>query len=180
MTSEKRVQKFHTDDASLPRSGWCFWLVESNFSRGMTNQKHYPDQDSDTSSVWNFCTCFPDVINLEGKPLVAAPNVSRFLRQHEIGHELREIVRLTTKLWDLASLNLTHIPKSLLILSIIFVSNIKMEGSSCWCSQISKSISIITRLSWWTCPCQLIIFISVKRLFSRWWMIAEQVNVIGL
>ena len=24
MTSEKRAQKFHTDDVSLPRSGWCF------------------------------------------------------------------------------------------------------------------------------------------------------------
>ena len=32
MTSEKkRVQKFHTDDSSLPRSGSCFWLVEAYF-----------------------------------------------------------------------------------------------------------------------------------------------------
>ena len=29
----KRVQQFGTDDASLPRSGQCFWLVESNFPR---------------------------------------------------------------------------------------------------------------------------------------------------
>ena len=29
MTSEKRVQKFHTDDASLARSGKCFWLAEN-------------------------------------------------------------------------------------------------------------------------------------------------------
>ena len=28
MTSE--VQKFHTDDVSLPRSGKCFWLTENN------------------------------------------------------------------------------------------------------------------------------------------------------
>ena len=27
MASEKRAQKFHTDDASLPRFGYCFWLV---------------------------------------------------------------------------------------------------------------------------------------------------------
>ena len=27
MTSEERAQKFHTDDASLPRSGYCFCLV---------------------------------------------------------------------------------------------------------------------------------------------------------
>ena len=36
MTSEKRAQKFHTDDASLPS--------------GTTNQKHYPDLSSDASS----------------------------------------------------------------------------------------------------------------------------------
>ena len=63
MTSEKRAQKFHTDDASLPRSGWCFWLVESNFPRGTTNQKHYPDLGSDASSVWNFCARSSDVIS---------------------------------------------------------------------------------------------------------------------
>ena len=55
MTSEKRAQKFHTDDASPPRAGWCFWLVESNFLRGTINQKHYPNLGSDVSSVWNFC-----------------------------------------------------------------------------------------------------------------------------
>ena len=62
MTSEKRAQKFHTDDPSLPRSGECFGLVESNFPRGTTNQKHYPDLGSDASSVWNSCPCFTDVI----------------------------------------------------------------------------------------------------------------------
>ena len=31
MTSEKRTQKDHTIDASLPRTGQCFWLVEANF-----------------------------------------------------------------------------------------------------------------------------------------------------
>ena len=55
MTSTERTQKFYTDDVSLPRSGWCFRLVEEPFPRGMTNQKHYPSLSSDTSSVWNFC-----------------------------------------------------------------------------------------------------------------------------
>ena len=54
-SSEKRAQKYHKDDASLPRSGQCFWLVEANFTSGTTNQKHYPDLGSDASSVWNFC-----------------------------------------------------------------------------------------------------------------------------
>ena len=62
MKSEKRAQKFHTDDVSLPRSWWCFWLVESNFPRVTTNQKRYPDLGSDASSVWNFCARFSDVI----------------------------------------------------------------------------------------------------------------------
>ena len=54
MTSDKRTQQFHTDDASLPRSGEWFCLAEANFPRGSTNQKHYPDQGSDSSSVRNF------------------------------------------------------------------------------------------------------------------------------
>ena len=53
-TSEKRAQKFHNDDALLPISGQCFWLVEANFTSGTTNQKHYPDLGSDASLVWNF------------------------------------------------------------------------------------------------------------------------------
>ena len=47
MKSDKHTQKFH-DDVSLPRSGQFFWLVESNFPRGTTNQKHYPDLGNDT------------------------------------------------------------------------------------------------------------------------------------
>ena len=51
ITSEERAQKFHSHDASLPRSDWleiCF------------NQPHL---GNDTSSVWNFCTRFWDVIS---------------------------------------------------------------------------------------------------------------------
>ena len=32
-----------------------------------TNQKHYPDLGSDTSSVWNFCARFSDVISRENQ-----------------------------------------------------------------------------------------------------------------
>ena len=62
MIPEKRVQKFRTDDASLPRTGKCFWLVMPHGKFAPTNQKHYADLGSDASSVWNFCTCFLDVI----------------------------------------------------------------------------------------------------------------------
>ena len=62
MTYEKRAQKFHTDDASLPRSGQCFWLVMPHGKFDLPSQKHRPDLGSDTSSVWNFCARFSDVI----------------------------------------------------------------------------------------------------------------------
>ena len=51
MTTEKWAQKFHTDDASLPRSGLCFWLVVPRRKFDSTNQEHYPDLDHNTSSV---------------------------------------------------------------------------------------------------------------------------------
>ena len=51
--SENRAQKFYTDDASLPPPRGKF---------DSTNQKHYPDLSRDTSSVWNFCARFLDVI----------------------------------------------------------------------------------------------------------------------
>ena len=52
--------KLHTDDVSLPRTWQCFCLA---VLWGSTNQGHYPDLGSDTSSVWNFCACFPDAIS---------------------------------------------------------------------------------------------------------------------
>ena len=54
-------------DLFLPRSVWCFWLVEANFPRATTNQKHCPDLSSDASSVWNFCAPFSDVISRENQ-----------------------------------------------------------------------------------------------------------------
>ena len=41
MTSQKRPQKFHTDDASLPRFEQCFRQAEANFPRGATNQTQH-------------------------------------------------------------------------------------------------------------------------------------------
>ena len=56
-TSEKRAQKFYTDDASLPRSWYCFWLAENLL------QPQSEDLGSDTSSVWSFCARFLDFIS---------------------------------------------------------------------------------------------------------------------
>ena len=56
------AMSIHTDDVSLPRSEWCFWLVGPRGKFVSTNQKYYPDIGSYTSSVWNFCTRSSDVI----------------------------------------------------------------------------------------------------------------------
>ena len=50
MTPKERAKKFHADDVSLNTSGKCFWLVVPRGKFASTNQKHYPDQGSDTSS----------------------------------------------------------------------------------------------------------------------------------
>ena len=46
----------------LTYRGKSIILVEINLPGGTTNQKHYPDLGSDSSSVWNFCARFSDVI----------------------------------------------------------------------------------------------------------------------
>ena len=46
---------------SLTRSGYRSWLVEVDFSRNRTNQKHYSEPGSDMTSVWNFCSHCSDV-----------------------------------------------------------------------------------------------------------------------
>ena len=72
----KWLQKFCTDDVSLLKSGLDFWLV----GRGTTNQKHYPDLDSDTSSAWNFCGRSSDVISRGNQVWRREISVGCFLR----------------------------------------------------------------------------------------------------
>ena len=91
MTFEKQAQKFHTDDASLPRSGWCFWLVVRvvNLIQPMRG----------TTQIW-LVTCHQYGISVlisqtsfggetsggvtkchfTGKPVVSSWNVGCFLR----------------------------------------------------------------------------------------------------
>ena len=61
MTSEVRVQEFHTDDVLLPWSGYCFLLVENLLQP--IRSTHNPDLGSDASSIWNFCSRFSEVIS---------------------------------------------------------------------------------------------------------------------
>ena len=51
MTSEKREIPYWWRVFNQVWSWVCFWLVESNFPRGTTNQKLYPDLDSDTYGI---------------------------------------------------------------------------------------------------------------------------------
>ena len=54
---------------------WAVLLI--GWSKFSTNQKHYPDLGSDTSSVWNFCARFSDVTSW-GNRLVASRNAAVF------------------------------------------------------------------------------------------------------
>ena len=60
MTSEKRAQKFHTDDKPLARSGLVH-LIGWKFAS--SNQKHYPDPGSDALSAEKFCVRSSDTIS---------------------------------------------------------------------------------------------------------------------
>ena len=61
MTSEVRVQEFHSDDVLPRRSGYCFLLVDNLLQP--IRSTYNPDLGSDASSVWNFCGRFSDVIS---------------------------------------------------------------------------------------------------------------------
>ena len=52
MPFEERKQEFHTDDV------WVLLLI---------SWEHYPDLTSNTSSVWNFCFCYSNVISLRNQ-----------------------------------------------------------------------------------------------------------------
>ena len=51
---------FHFYVATLLQLGVVVLLIGCNFL--LTNQKHYQDLGSVTSSVWNFCACYLEVV----------------------------------------------------------------------------------------------------------------------
>ena len=74
MKSENRAKKLHTNDASLPRSGKCFWLAKS-----------FLEPIRSTTQIWVVTRHQYGISalvrrHLTGKPLVASPNVGCFLR----------------------------------------------------------------------------------------------------
>lgn len=70
MTFEKQlVQKFNTDDMSLPISA-SDWSCCKGSTLASTNQKHYPDVGRELSSDLTY----------QGKPVVALQNGGCFLR----------------------------------------------------------------------------------------------------
>ena len=44
MTFVERAQKFHTDDVSLRRSGWCFWLDGVNRPFPSSKKSHFQNE----------------------------------------------------------------------------------------------------------------------------------------
>ena len=72
MTFVERLQKFHTDNVSLPRSGWCSWMDWINQSIRRT-KIYNPDLGDDTISI-------EFLHSLSRETSVAKQNVSCFLR----------------------------------------------------------------------------------------------------
>ena len=52
---------------SLPKSGKCFCYDEENSLRGKTNQGHYPDLVSDTSSRYGISSPVPPQTSFRGE-----------------------------------------------------------------------------------------------------------------
>ena len=69
------LQKFHTDDVSLPRSEKWIWSVMAKRKFSSVNQKHYLELGSDTSSI--FLQPFLQ-LNLAGKSVVVASEEAVF------------------------------------------------------------------------------------------------------
>ena len=61
---------------------WVVFLVGWKF--GLCNQKHYPYLSSDTSSVWNFCTRFSDVISRGNHRLHSVSNPAGLTQAHNV------------------------------------------------------------------------------------------------
>ena len=80
LTSERRLQKFHTDDVSSPAQIWVVLLIgRGAMEIASTNQKHYADLESDTSSLYQLPPSFLR-LHFKAKPVVASRNVVCFLR----------------------------------------------------------------------------------------------------
>ena len=74
ITFEEWLQKFHTDDASLPRYGYCLWLVENllGLIRSTTQIWVAMETCYQSSSVWNFCARSSNVISRGNRELVGS------------------------------------------------------------------------------------------------------------
>ena len=57
MMSDERAQKFHGNDGITALIKVVLPIGQGKFPRDTTNQRHYTDLGSETSSVRNFCAC---------------------------------------------------------------------------------------------------------------------------
>ena len=76
ITFEEWLQKFHTDDASLPRYGYCLWLVENLLSliRSTTQIWIAMETCYQLSSVWNFCASSSNVVSRGNQAVMGSRN----------------------------------------------------------------------------------------------------------
>ena len=54
----------------------------------MTNQKHFPVLGGEASSVWNFCTCFSDIISQETSGSMSKCWLFSHVKEHILAGEI--------------------------------------------------------------------------------------------
>ena len=79
LTFIKNGWEDHSGNFTINQNCQASLFLKVMHGRSTTIQKRFPDPGSDSSSVWNFCALFSDVI-WGGKPVMASPNVGCFLR----------------------------------------------------------------------------------------------------
>ena len=80
VTSEKQVQKFHTDDASISTQIWVVFLIGCPAWEIWFNQSEILSRSGSWRVISMEFLCSFLRCHLAGKPVVASPNVGCFLR----------------------------------------------------------------------------------------------------
>ena len=104
MTSEKRAQKFHTDDVSLPRSGQCsfFWLILPRGKFASTNQATVNSEEKKRNHLSSIPFFFSQTALVDFADATLVSRTTLFILNENSGflfnHDTLEFLHYTTPL----------------------------------------------------------------------------------